>query len=226
MTYTGTIGTVLLAVFLVASAGTAIAAEPADDENVIATSLETRTNPLLGEGNLWDGSQTFGYIYAELCWEPGGFNPLEESWTVSLDFTDDTPDWMILDYPTEGEEVTPAILGSSAETECGEEVEFELVLNSDGDIEYEHSHTFNFGIVVEGPDTIGTYNKPDDKTESLSITTDEEPEDMFPEDDGEDDGTNDDGGTQGDEAEEGPAPVFAVFALLAVGLVALARRRR
>jgi hypothetical protein len=230
MTKTGIIATVFLAAFLVGSAFTASADEQDElvSQNVVATQLQIRTNSFLGEGSLWGGDPTFGYINVDLCYDAGGVNPLEDTWTIELVRQDDNMDWMELAISQDTGTLMPPIVAQHVPGEmvCGggpaQTVEFELTLQATGAIEPSHTHTFNFDIVVQG-EAIGSYQAPAGGSASMAITTEEAEDDPF-EPTGDDNG-DDNGGGSTTQTEESPAPAVFLLVLVGAALVTILRRR-
>ncbi len=220
MIRTGTIvGILVLALSLVGLA------MPAAGQTSITNTHLAASADLLGE-DTWDGDDAQGFIYVTFCWEGAGFNPQEMTWDLELEFEDDTPDWMELEPRGDWTaSVMPPMYEAKQEGDCAEQIEFNFNVVQTGDLEPDHTHPFNFEIVVSGDDAIGTYAKPSDESVTGSLTTGSLGDPGLPPEPGSETENESEDEQPDTDTEESPAPAFAVFAVLSLAGAAILRRR-
>lgn len=187
-----------------------------------ATSIQVSTNPFLGEGNTWDGdTRVHGFIDVSLqCDEPGGVNPQEGGFNLTISRESTPPDWLVLGVSPAALELVPP-LGPTPVESCDQAGRFDLSLDRQGEMRYDEPLEFRFAFTVEAAGDTGTFAAPEaPEPVTMTLTTASDPAD--------DPLAGVDNGT-GDEAplEEGTPALSPLLALcIAAGGVALSRARR
>lgn len=169
------------------------------------------------------------FVRAKFCWDgQGAVNPdSTQEWT--LEITIDAPEWAEVTTSDGPFTLTPPT-GPSTAADCGQQ--FEWALKGGPKADAPNGTTGDVQVtfaITDGPDEIGTYQKPTFTSETVSLK-------LKAADPGDDPladlnnpgggGNGSDGGGGGDtETQEGSAPVAPLTALLGLVALAFARRR-
>lgn len=183
-------------------------------QEFVETRMETELHPP-EHADGWAGEPMDGHLDVRLCWDgPGGLNPQDESFNVSVGVDQDLPSGISIQIEPHNFDLTPP--DDPLDEGCTDP--FNVTITFEWLDSVQPNVSFDVNVTLSTDDeAVGTYGPPQDETATFTIQTVPASELPPNDDDDDDEDENDENDT--------PAPAVGLLLLFVMGLVFTWRRR-